>query len=182
MWNLIKNDWEKLPQSIRYFFIIGAVLIFNSWLLDHWLPSSELPFKYFGLWDIRSLCYQIGQSLILLAIVVIVVKLIFNLPKLVTNYKTKYPIKNLGKTFDLVWFKGKLILFDHRDEKYYHVYPWETAQDLNFVSYGTHVEDNFPNPQNSKIEIAKDKIIDTAKYQNGGSINTSIDTIRIERP
>jgi hypothetical protein len=172
MFDLIKNDWEKIPQNIRYIIEVGIALMFNAWILDHWLPNQTLPYKYLWYFDLRSLCYNLGQSFVFLAIILIIIKQLLNLPKLIFNYKSKYHIKNLGKTFDLVWFSGKLILFDYKEKKYYHVYPWETAQDLNFVSYGTHVEDHFPNPQNPKIEISKSKILDTTKYKNGGSINT----------
>ena len=44
-------------------------------------------------------------------------------------------------------------LTDKNEKKYYHVYPWETAEDLQFVSYGKHVEDNFPDPQNPRIKL-----------------------------
>ena len=172
MWDLIKDDWNKLPENVRYFLEIGVVLVFNSWVLDHWLPNRNLPFEFLGRFDIRAACYNIGQSFILISIIFVVVKQLWNLPKLINNYKVRYPIKELGNKFDLVWFSGKLILFDHKEKKYYHVYPWETAQDLNFVSYGIHVEDHFPDPKNPKIEITKDKMLDIAKYNNGGSINT----------
>jgi hypothetical protein len=96
---------------------------------------------------------------------------LFNIPNIVANYKSKYPIKDLGKKFNLVWFKGKLILFDLKNKRYYHVYPWETAEDLNFVSYGVHVEDDFPNVRPLKIKI-DGSTLDTSKFENGGSINT----------
>ena|SRR3989344_115227 len=175
MFDLIKNDWDKIPQNIRYIIVIGIALIFNAWILDHWLPNQALPYKYLGYLDLRVLSYNFGQSFVFLAIILIIIKQLLNLPKLIFNYKNKYPVKNIGEKFDLVWFSGKLILFDHQDRKYYHVYPWETAQDLNFVSYGTRVEDHFPDPKNPKIEIGKGKIVDVTKYQNGGSINTRAD-------
>lgn len=181
MWTLIKNDWDKLPQNVRYLFEIGIVLVFNAWVLDHWLPDYKLPYEFLGYFDIRIWCYNVGQLFILVSIVFIVIKQLLNLPQLINNYKVKYPIRDIGTKFDLIWFSGKLILFDHKNMTYYHVYPWETAQDLNFVSYGIHVEDHFPNPKTLKIEITKGKILDITKYQNGGSINTAIDVVRTEK-
>lgn len=174
MWNLIKNEWEKIPQTLRLCIEIGIGLVFNAWVLDHWTSTGSLPYKYLGQFDLREASYNIGMTFIYFAIIAIVFKLIINLPELINNYKTKYQIKNIGKTFDLVWFSGKLILFDHKIKRFYHVYPWETAQDLDFVSFGTHVEDHFPNPTKSKIKMENGKILDTAEYQNGGSINTRI--------
>lgn len=175
MWNLIKKDWEKLPQNIRYLFEVGVFLVFNSWVLDHWLPNNELPFKFLGRFDIRGLCYSTGQLFVLVSIVFVAIKHLINFPKLMTNYKTRYPIKDLGKKYDLVWFSGKLVLFDHRNKRYYHVYPWETAHNLDFVSFGVHVEDHFPNPKSSKIKIDK-KVLDTTEYEDGGDINTAVET------
>jgi len=102
----------------------------------------------------------------------IFIKQIFNFGNLVAKYKKKYPIEKLGITFYLIWFNGKLMLFDKNEKKYYHVYPWETAEDLQFVSYGKHIKDNFPDPENPKIKISDDNTLDTTKYTNGGSINT----------
>lgn len=180
MLELIKDDWNKSPQRIRLLVEVGVALVFNAWILDHWLIHRRLPFLFLGYFDIRILCYNVGQSLILLAIISIVIKQLWNFPKLLINYKTRYPIKDIGRKFDLIWFNGKLILFDHKSMTYYHVYPWETAEDLNFVSYGTHVQDHFPNPQNSKIKINK-KDLDTSLYENGGSINTMVDVIKKEK-
>lgn len=172
MWDLIKGDWEKLPQDFRFFIEVGIALVFNSWLLDHWLPNKAIPYMYLGHFDLREVSYDLGMSLIYFSIVVLIIKQLLNLPNLLKNYKIMYPIKNIGKSFDLVWFSGKLILFDHERKIFYHVYPWETAEDLDFVSYGTHVQDIFPNPQNPKVKLDSGKILDTGIYANGGSINT----------
>lgn len=172
MWDLLKSDWEKLPQHFRFLLEVGIILVFNAWVLDHWLPDTILPYKYLGYFDIRVLSYNVGMTLIIFTLALIVIKQIKLLPGLIRSYENKYPIKNIGKTFELVWFNGKLILFDLKTKKFFHVYPWETAQDLNFVSFGTHVPDHFPNPQNPKVKLDSGKFIDITTYQNGGSINT----------
>ena len=174
MWNLIQNEWEKIPQSLRTFIEIGVVLVFNSWLLDHWNLSGTLPCKYLGKFDLREISYNLGMTAIYVSLGIIVLRLIISFPQVVSNYKNKYPTKNIGKTFELVWFNGKLMLFEHKKKLYYHVYPWETAQDLDFISYGTHVEDHFPNPNNVKVKLDSGKMLDTSEYKNGGSINTTV--------
>ena len=173
MWDLIKNEWEKIPQTIRLLIEIGIALVFNAWILDHWNSSGSLPYKYLWKLDLREISYNFGMSLIFFSIIVIFIKQIYSIPKLITNYKTKYAIKKLGKTYDLVWFSGKLILFDHDNNHYYHVRPWETALDLQFDSYGTHVEDHFPNPKETKIKLESGKILNTLQYKNGGTIDTT---------
>lgn len=174
MWNLVTDEWNKIPQDIRFLIEAGAFLVFNSWLLDHWLPNRILPYRYLGIFDLRDISYNLGMSLIFFSAGFIVIRQIWNLPKQIKNYKDSYPTKNLGKTFDLVWFNGKLMLFDHKSKpkQYFHVYPWETAEDLNFTSYGTHAQDNFPNPQNPAVRLDNGKILNTTEYENGGSINT----------
>lgn len=172
MWNLVNEDWKKLPQDIRFLIETGVLLVFNTWLLDHWLPNRMIPFLYLGKWDMREVSYNLGMSLIFLALTVIIIKQILNLPKMIKNYKTQYPVKEIGKKFDLVWFNGKLILFDHKAKQFFHIYPWETAEDLNFTSYGTHIQDKFPNPQNSIVKLDNGKTLDVTQYKNGGSITT----------
>jgi hypothetical protein len=71
----------------------------------------------------------------------------------------------------LGWFNGKLMLFDKKSKKYFHVYPWETAQDLLFVSKGDHYPFDFA--PDIPIPIGEtSEILEISEYSNGGSINT----------
>ena len=172
MINFIKSDFEKLPQNIRYLFIFGSFLVFNAWILDHWLPNRVLPYLFFNHFDIRAISYNSGMVLLLIGLVAVTLKQLISIPSLIRGYNRRYQIKDMGSKFDLVWFNGKLILFDHAEKKYHHVYPWETAEDLDFISYGTHVQDKFPNPATPKVKLDSGSIVDTTQYQNGGSVNT----------
>ncbi len=172
MFDFFKEDFNKLPQNIRYLFYIGILLVFNAWLLDHWKSDQELPYLFLGFLDVRSISYNIGTAFLLFALLITAWKQLSNIPAMIENYKLGYQVKDIGKKFDLVWFNGKLILFNHKRKKYYHVRPWETAEDLDFVSYGIHVQDNFPNPRNPKIKLDSNRVLDTTQYQNGGTINT----------
>jgi hypothetical protein len=172
MFNILQKDFDKLPQNVRYIFISGFLFIFNAWLLDHWKSNQELPYYFMGIVDLRSISYNVGTCLFFVALILVVFKQIVSIPGIIFWNKSKYDIKDLGKKFELVWFKGKLMLFQHRDKRYFHVLPWETAQDLNFVSYGTHVNDDFPNPINTVIILDDGRKLDTSKYKNGGEINT----------
>lgn len=96
----------------------------------------------------------------------------YKIKRRIKSYKNKYSIEDIGKSFDLVWFNGKLILFDHENKKYHHIYPWETAEDLNFVSFGIHVKDSFPNPKENTVALGGNKKLNINDYTNGGSINT----------
>lgn len=167
-----RDEWQQIPLNSRYLIVSGIFLIFNSWLLDHWRPNNQLPFLFWGLWDIRTLSYSTGFSLILIVSFIFLIKRLFNLGNIVKKYRGKYPIGDVGRTYSLVWFSGKLILFDEKEKKYYHIYPWETAQDLEFVSYGTHVKDSFPNPINKMVVLDNGQKLNVLKYSNGGSINT----------
>ncbi len=160
-------------MGFKYVFITGLSLIGNSWLMDHWRPDNNLPFLFWGRWDIRMFSYSIGLTLIFITAILFAAKHFYSLlAGGVRRYRKKYPIEDIGITYNLVWFNGKLILFDKRQSKYYHVYPWQTAEDLDFVSYGTSVKDNFPNPTNKAIDLDDGSKLDIAKYSNGGSINT----------
>jgi hypothetical protein len=168
----LEKEFDKLPQNIRYLFALGILLVFNAWLLDHWLQNRELPYLFLGRFDIRGISYNVGTTLFLTGIVAILLKQVIAIPSYIYDIKRKYSIDKLGKQFDLVWFQGKLYLFEYKSKKYFHVRPWETAEDLNFVSYGTHVEDKFPNPNTPKVTLNSGKILNTEEYQNGGFIDT----------
>jgi len=89
-------------------------------------------------------------------------------------FKRKYPPKKLGKNYNLIWFhRGKLYLFDKKEKLYYHIEPWETAQDLSFTDVGKKVE--FGLDPKSMIGIPVDgDTVRPSDYENGGKINTTV--------
>lgn len=165
--NFLTDDWKKIPQNLRYVFIVGVLLIFNSWLLDHWFNTTQV-YYFWGL-DIRYLGYSIGLTLIIACFILIIVKQ-FYLFSLVWWYRQKYSMSKLDKTYHLLWFNGKLMLFDNNSKFYYHVYPWETAQDLLFVSKGWYLSVGFD--PGKEYLVDEKTIFKTKKYKNGGSLNT----------
>lgn len=90
------------------------------------------------------------------------------------EFKRKYHPKGLGKDYHLIWFhRGKLYLFDRKEKLYYHIEPWETAQDLSFTDVGKKVE--FGLDPKSEIEIPVDgSTVRPSDYENGGKINTTV--------
>lgn len=169
--NLLVDDWKKVPQNYRYLILSGVVLIFNTWLLDHWGTNS--PYLYLG-HDIRALGYNIGLSLILIAFLFIITKQFYSYVKAIW-LRRKYPINKLDIDFFLVWFNGRLMLFDDKSspKKYYHICPWETAQDLLFVGRGFKVSTEFmPNAITTFPANFEGKMLKLADYSNGGSIST----------
>lgn len=162
------DDWKKIPQNLRYFFLAGAFLIFNSWLVDHW-GTADI-YLLWGL-DIRYVGYSLGLSIILLGFLLLTTKQFIFLGRVVILRK-KYPINELGSKFHLVWFQGKLILFDMKKKKFHHVYPLETAEDLFFAGTGIHKNINFEQADLHRIELSSTHNIDVSTFTDGGSINT----------
>jgi hypothetical protein len=169
-WGILTDDWKKIPQNLRFIFLAGVIFIFNSWLLDHWLINGQLPYKYWGVVDIRSFGYSLGLTLILICTVAIVFKQ-FYLFWILQIFRNKYSFSNLDKTYHLGWFRGKLMLFDKKKKLYYHVYPWGTAQDLLFVGRGWEFHDNFKEGS-EYVYDEEGSIFKTKGYKNGGSITT----------
>lgn len=170
IFNFLTDDWKKIPQNYRFLILMGAFLIFNSWFIDHW--GSKNIYLFWG-YDIRYVGYSLGLSIILLALLVIVVKQFLYFKKLLT-YRLKYQLSKLDKDFHLIWFgRGKLYIFDNNEDKYYHVYPWETAEDLLFVGRGDHFSTSeFPVEPKPKVPLQDGTTLDTSKYKSGGAINT----------
>lgn len=89
-------------------------------------------------------------------------------------FKKKYPLKKLNRDYHLIWFhRGKLYLFDKKEKLFYHIEPWETAQDLSFTDVGEKVE--FGLDSKSEINIPVDGgTVRPSDYGDGGKINTTV--------
>lgn len=164
--DFLLDDWKKIPQNLRYFFLAGILLIFNSWLLDHW--GGENLYLFWG-FDVRQLGYNLGLSTIILGLFALLLKQLLYFKNMLW-YRWKYPIKDLGSKFFLVWFNGRLYLFDSKTKKRHHVYPWETAQDLLFVGAGKFVSKSIEDSE--FIEITETHAINVKKFKEGQAINT----------
>ena len=170
----LSEDWKKIPQNLRYLILAGGFLMFNSWLLDHW--GENEPYLLWWKLDIRVFGYSLGFTLIMLCFSLLVLKQFFYFGRVIW-YRKKYSIEKLDKDFHLIWFKGKLILFDVGKEMYYHVFPWGTAQDLLFVGRGEKIPKSFDAVLTQKEDISvgnTGKTIKIKSYKNGGGINTQI--------
>lgn len=168
---ILTDDWKKIPQNLRYIILAGIFLIANTWLLDHW--GTGKIYTIFG-WDVRDAGYSFGFSVILFSFILLIAK---QLGYLIIGfrYRLKYPISKLNKSFSLAWFNGRLILFDHKQKKYFHVLPWETAQDLLFVGMGEQLQDKFETDKKIIINVfGSTRTIDISQYKDGGDINTQI--------
>lgn len=167
--NFFTDDWKKIPQNYKFIIIGGLILISNSWLLDHW--GQNRTYLFWG-FDIRFIGYNIGLSLILLCFVLLIVKQLLNIPKLLW-YRNKYPIKKLNIDFFLISFKGKVILFDLKDKKHYHIFPFTTAEDLLFVGLWSYLEKDFPPEQEDLLQVGHtNKHRKFKDFNDGGIINT----------
>ncbi len=169
--NFLTDDWKKIPANYRWLIIAGAFLIFNTWLLDHW-GSSQI-YLFWG-FDIRSLGYSVGLTLILLAFMILIVKQFWYF-KTVLDYRKKYPLNRLNEDFFLISFKGYVVLFDLKTHKHHHILPWETAQDLQFVDEWSYLDISFPPSIDFRLPIGNTgKTIPYSKFQTGTAINTRI--------
>lgn len=168
--NFITDDWQKIPQNLRWLFIAGILLIFNTWLLDHWYGSNKAPFLvgWFSYFDVIE--YAVGYILILMCFGMLVSKQLIYFA-ILRKYRSRYDLQKIEKDFYLAWFNGKLMLFDVKDKKYYHIYPWETAQDLLFVGQGDQLPFEFAPDVSFPVGITG-VVVDVLNYKNGGSINT----------
>lgn len=167
--NLIKDDWKKIPANYRFLILAGSFLIFNSWLLDHW--GSENVYLFWG-FDIRALGYSVGFTLILFSFLFLVFKQ-FLYFKAGLMYRKKYPIRKLNKDFFLISFRGYAVLFDKKTKKYHHIVPYETAQDLLFVDQWTYIGKSFPPEPTYLLRVGTSNLSHEFKlFTDGGAINT----------
>jgi hypothetical protein len=168
--SLIADDWKKIPANHRYLILSGATLIFNSWLLDHW--GGKNIYK-FWIWDIRKTGYSLGLTLVLVSLTMIALKQILLFGNIFW-LRNKFQIKKINQDFFLLSFKGYVVLFDNRERKYFHIYNWETAQDLLFVERWIYLSTSFPPDIEDLIPIENTKTHSHkfGYYTDGGPINT----------
>lgn len=167
--NFFTDDWQKIPQNFRFLIIAGGLLIFNTWLLDHWGTGT---IYLFWAWDIRVIGYSVGLTLILGCFLMLILKQLLYIPKLV-RYRQKYPLDKLNIDFFLTSFAGKVILFDLKEKKYYHIFPWTTAEDLLFVGLWNYLEKGFPPEQEDLLQVGHTNRYRKFKdFSDGGIINT----------
>lgn len=167
--DFIADEFKKIPQGFKYFFISGTILIFIPWLIDHWGTNSL--YKLWGV-DIREFFFSLGLSIILVSLVLLLWRQA-KYYRQAKKYRDRYPVEKHNSTFDLLWFNGKLILFDHETKKYHHIYPYSTAQDLLFVDLGVRIKKDFEDVKSDEIRVS-DKEIVLKEYKDGGPINTRI--------
>ena len=165
--SFLLDDWKKIPQNLRYFFLSGITLILSSWVADHWHTSTV--YSFWG-WDFKRTFFSLGVSIIIFGFLMLVLKQLFLVYK-VAVLRRRYPISELDKSFYLVWFKGQLILFDNNTNQYFHVTPLETAQDLFFEGQGYSDDNRWSVVTQFDVSDPSIRII-KADYSNGGPINT----------
>ncbi len=162
---LFSEEWKYIPTSYRFIFIVGAIFIFNAWLLYNW--GVNYP-NVCG-WNIKEISYKIGFLLILFGIVYIICKQIKTFFAFM-YYRNKYPKNESNETYFLVAFDHMLILFD--ENKYYHISNPETARALKFFNKVERKREKFKLEPNQKVKISGTDIeLDIDTYLNGGSIN-----------
>jgi len=167
--NILTDDWKKIPANYRFLILSGGFLIFNSWLLDNW--GSANIYLFWGL-DIRAIGYSIGLTLILVCFFIIFVKQLLYFKKLLI-YRAKYPLKNLNKGFFIISFRGYVVLFDKKTKKYHHVVPFATAQDLLFVDSWNYIGKSFPPDSQFMLQVGDSNLYHKfGLFKDGGPINT----------
>ncbi len=129
---LFKEDWSKIPQSHRYLFIIGSLLIFFSWLLDHWGAWQSLNNPSFL--NYKYLIFYFAIILILIGIFSLLFRQAVSW-KSIGFIRFRYPRSKLGKTFKIIESeekKGKLYLYDLKDKRKYWIASGQTYRDLGY--------------------------------------------------
>lgn len=169
VFEMIKDDWKSIPQNNRYFILTGSTLLFIDWATDHWGRKYSLYGKDFHQWFFNA-----GITLILLGFVLILLKQFFNL-SLLTHYRTIYSIDKVNKSFSLVLFNGRMILFDKRKEnkkESYHIANSHTANDLGFWGSEYPVDMSYSEAVQKELNLSDPININVKDYKYIGQIKT----------
>jgi hypothetical protein len=93
--------------------------------------------------------------------------------KLFTNIlllRRKYPLDKFNKKYYLIWFSGRLHLFDKDTMLRHHVHPYETAQDLSFT--GTGISVNTDINDTKEVHITDKHKVTISSFKQSHVINT----------
>lgn len=171
LFNFLTDDWKKIPANFRFLLLIGAFLIFNTWLLDHW--GTIEPYRLWYI-DIRSIGYSLGLTIIFFGCLLLITKQLWFFSNIV-YLRWKYPLSKLNKDFFLISFRGYIVLFDKKKNLYHHIYPFATVQDLTFVDCWSYVSNDFPPDTELLIPVGNKNLYHKFKlFDDGGPINTRV--------
>jgi hypothetical protein len=168
----ITDDWESIPQNYKYVIIAGGLLVANAWLLDHWGTKRVWEI---GTIDIAWYSYFLGLFLIILALFILIISQVIFL-KTIVQLRWRYRLSLLFDKIYIYTFKGGWYLFDTRNQKYFHIRPWKTVEDLQWEGRATYLNFKFDTKKLKKLPIENtSKTIDLSGYKYSGKITTRED-------
>lgn len=165
--NFVSEDWRRIPQNLRYFILSGVLFLGVSWTADQIRLNNNF----------RDLFFFTGVILISIGVILLLFKQMW-LPIKLNFYRHRYPLRDLYRTFCLVRFNDRIILFDsrHKDRKRsYHIHPLETARDLHFNTHALSINDDFDRARlgNATIGQRGDMVyVKVNNYEYRGVIDT----------
>lgn len=133
----IKGEWEGLKPAARYSTIYGSIFLFVLFINRQFELSIFPQFP-------KSVIY-LTISFIFIPFPFIILERFYVNMKMVC-YKTKYPLKNLNKTFYLIDFSGFVYLLDNKKKELRWIKSLQTAADLDFLCEWTSVSKNIRSP------------------------------------
>lgn len=158
---IFKDDWQRIPLNLRYFFFAGAFLIFMAWLGDHWSDQQQYQVPLF---PSNENAFQVGYLFIVVFFGLLVIKQFWLYGK-IFQLRRKYPLSQVDVSFHLVNMKpGWIFLFDERSKKRLHVKTPSTARDLGFVGEWAELDVAIDASPETEIVFRSGKMVKLGDY------------------
>jgi len=151
--------------------ILGALLLYFTYIIDHWGKESR---RFFVSWKFDDAIFSIGVSLIFLSVATIIFQL-YQSWRRIKCLEEKYPIKDINKKFYLIKFAGVGYLFEKGPpKKRKWVASWQTASDLKFHGFWLDLQKSYYDQikENPKIKIENDIEINLNEFELDTEIHT----------
>lgn len=131
--DFLKDDWGKLPNSFKFCFTSGLLLIGATWLIK---PSGYVP--QFSLFHHSYFVTLQSASFLVFTVLVIIVPIVLWLAVQVKilYYRRRYPLKKVGtqEGFLFQQIHDAVFLIDRKRKKIYWLESAKTAYDLGYYS------------------------------------------------
>lgn len=174
----IREEWGKLAPAVQYVVLLCSLFIVSIWLdkqldLIFFKEIYNFPIDIFRL-TLSQLIF--GLSLVFLTSLFLMGLILrFLISLRVIWYKFRYPLRNLNKSFYIVYCSGRAFLIDKEKKQIRWVKSWQTALDLDFAWEWTDLKSvdlSQPNGQKIQITTKDGKSINLSNYKYADGIRT----------
>lgn len=126
---IVKKDWERLPNILKYCFIGGALNLLAAYLMRSAANSFFIPLYAF---TISTTMQKVSFSLFVMLVILMPILYMIVVRLKICYYRWRYPIEHLGKDFFFATLGHAIHLIDIKNSQIRWIENPRTAFDLGY--------------------------------------------------